>query len=130
MKKISLDKIMMLLAMLSVLMMFSVTAYAVGEETADPVPTAAAEEQITDEYDALASSKSSSKDPFKIIVYSFGISIVVTGITVVGIYRSYKYNGQTEPYQYTKNAPLSLTRTDDELIDRQVNKRKIERNNN
>lgn len=131
MKKICFDRIMLLVAMLSVIMMFSATAYAVGQETAEPAQVAAAEEQQTpDELDALASSRSSEKDPFKIIAYSLGISIVVTGFTVVKIYRSYKYNGQTEPYQYTKNAPLSLTRTNDELIDREVNRRKIERNNN
>lgn len=79
-----------------------------------------------DEYEVNESSKKNKKkDWVKIILVGLGISIVVTGITVYMIYRSYKYNGMTEPYEYKNKAPLELTEKEDQLVDVHVTKRHI-----
>ena len=52
-----------------------------------------------------------------------------TGITVFLIWHGYKTNGQSEPYTYKKNAPLTITNSEDVHVDTIVNRRKIERNN-
>lgn len=66
-----------------------------------------------------ANSNSENKDTdwLKIILISLGISILVTGITVYFIYKGYKYNGMTEPYEFKDKAPLDLTDSEDVLID-------------
>lgn len=64
-----------------------------------------------------SSEGSSKKNWLKIILVALGISAVVTGITVYIIYRGYKYNGMTEPYEYKNKAGLELTVKDDQLID-------------
>lgn len=86
-------------------------------------------------YDAVDSQSSSSKNKEevswpKLILISLGISAVVTGITVLFIYNSYKNNGQTEPYKYNEKAPLELSEKTDSLVDVRVTKRRIEQNNN
>ncbi len=130
MKKVYIYRVLLAAVVLICSVVFSLTVYAAADDAADNGQTAAEQQTENEGYDTLSSSKSDSRDPFKIVVYSIGISAVVTGFVVWKIYSGYKYNGQTEPYRYTKNAPLTLTRTDDRLINREVNKRKIERNNN
>ena len=130
MKKVYIYRVLLAAVVLICSVVFSLTVYAAADDAADNGQTAAEQQTENEGYDTLSSSKSDSRDPFKIVVYSIGISAVVTGFVVWRIYSGYKYNGQTEPYLYTKNAPLTLTRTDDRLINREVNKRKIERNNN
>ncbi len=80
--------------------------------------------------DKSGKKKDKSVSWVKIILISFGISAVVTGITVYFIYNGYKHNGKTEPYEYTKKAPLDLTDSQDELVDVRVTSVHIERNNN
>ena len=58
------------------------------------------------------------------------ISIIGTGLIVYFIYRGYKYNGMTEPYEFKNKAPLELKDREDALIDVHVTTRRIERNNN
>ena len=82
------------------------------------------------DYEITTMSSSSKKtktsgDWVKIILISVLISAVVTGITVFFIYRGYKHNGETEPYEYTKKAPLELTGQEDTLVDVRVTSRKI-----
>lgn len=83
---------------------------------------------------APATGKSKSepekKNWLQIILIALGVSIVGTGLTVYFIYRGYKYNGMTEPYEYKDKAPLELSDREDVLIDVQVTTRHIERNNN
>ncbi len=74
------------------------------------------------------STKKKSVNWLQVILISVGISAIVTGITVAIIYKGYKHNGMTEPYEYTKKAPLELTDKEDELVDVRVTSRKIERN--
>ena len=45
------------------------------------------------------------------------------------IYRGYKYNGQTEPYEFKDKAPLELREKEDVLIDVRVTTEHIERDN-
>lgn len=66
----------------------------------------------------------------KVIIIAVVISVIITGASVFGIYHSYKHNGMTEPYEYTKKAPLELAVKEDDLVDVKVTKRQIERNNN
>ena len=75
-------------------------------------------------------SKKKSVDWVKVILISVAISAVVTGITVFVIYRGYKHNGETEPYEFTKKAPLELTGQEDTLVDVRVTTRTINRDNN
>ncbi len=81
-----------------------------------------------DEYEVTEKS-SKKKDWVKIILVALGVSIVVTGVTVYMIYRSYKYNGMTEPYEYKDKAPLELTEKEDQLVDVHVTKRHINKEN-
>ena len=78
-------------------------------------------------YADTTTAKKKSPDWLKIILISLGISLVVTGITVFFIYNGYKNNGKTEPYEYTKKAPLELTDKADELVDVRVTTRTIHR---
>lgn len=78
---------------------------------------------------AESSSSESKKNWLKIILIALGISIIGTGIIVYIIYRGYKYNGMTEPYEYKDKAPLELSDREDVLIDVHVTTRHIERDN-
>ena len=64
-----------------------------------------------------------------IIPISLVISLVVTGIAVWMIYRGYKYNGMTEPYEFKNKAPLDLKEREDDLIDVHVTSVHINRGN-
>lgn len=75
-------------------------------------------------------SSSGSHSIVKAILVAFGVSTVGTIIWVIVIVNGYKNNGKTEPYPYNKKAPLELTEASEELINTEVTKRKIERNNN
>lgn len=126
-----------------------VAAEAASEET--PVPLTAAAVQDTadtdytyytapldgdDGYDIVtldtSSSSSKKKSPnwLKIILISLGASVLITGVVVIIIYRSYKYNGMTEPYEFKNKAPLDLREKEDVLIDVKVTSHHINRNNN
>ena len=59
---------------------------------------------------------------------AFLISTIGTIVIVIWIYSGYKFNGQTEPYPYSRKAPLELTGSEDVLIDRQIRRERIERN--
>lgn len=74
--------------------------------------------------------KTEKKNWVKIILVALVISGLATGITVFIIYRGYKYNGMTEPYEFKNKAPLSLTEKEDMLIDVHVTSRHINRDNN
>lgn len=77
-----------------------------------------------------SNQKEKSVNRANIILISFGISALVTGITIYVIYSGYKHNGRTEPYEYTKKAPLELTEEQDDLVDVRVTSVRIERNDN
>ena len=68
-------------------------------------------------YDHYERKESKQKDWLKIILIALGISVVATGITVYIIYRGYKYNGMTEPYEYKNKAGLDLAVREDNLVD-------------
>lgn len=109
-------------------------APAVVEQTPNNDEVAIVPLDYTDNNDHAASSQTGSaakkKSPnwVKITLISLGISLAVTGITVFIIRKGYKQNGMTEPYEYTKKAPLELTDSADELVDVRVTSRTIERN--
>ena len=67
-------------------------------------------------------------DWFKVGGGAFLISTIGTIVIVIWIYSGYKFNGQTEPYSYSRKAPLELTGSEDVLIDRQIRRERIERN--
>ena len=77
-----------------------------------------------------SSSEGKSVNWVKIILISLAISAVVTGIAIYMIYRGYKYNGMTEPYEFKHKAPLHLQEREDALIDVHVTSVHIEHNNN
>ena len=113
------------------------TASVSTEEAIVTVPVTAGH---TDAYDIVpldtASSAPSSSNSgksvnwVKIILISLAISAVVTGIAIYMIYRGYKYNGMTEPYEFKHKAPLHLQEREDALIDVHVTSVHIEHNNN
>ncbi|MBQ8132820.1 MAG: hypothetical protein IJ192_00155 [Clostridia bacterium] len=119
--------ILAVMAAFAAILMISSFAFAAEDDDLGDNTTAAAQ---AEEYQELSSSRSEKPNMVRVVLISLGISVVVTGLTVHSIYRGYKYNGQTEPYQYSKKAPLQLTLAEDELIDTQVTKRRIERRNN
>lgn len=101
----------------------------------DEALTAVYEYDSSYDYDIVPTAKSSSSsgekstDWLKIIIVALVISILGTGLTVYFIYRGYKYNGMTEPYEYKDKAPLELSDREDVLIDVHVTTRHIERKN-
>ena len=80
--------------------------------------------------DIIAEAPKKSKNWVKIILIALAVSLVITGITVYMIFRRYKYNGQTEPYEFKEKAPLELKEKEDVLIDVQVTSVHINRDNN
>lgn len=88
------------------------------------------------ESSAVTSSQTAEKKPKKErnlgkgIAIGLGVGVVGTGISVFLVWRSYKTNGQSEPYLYTKKAPLDLSESRDTLIDTIIDKTKIEKQNN
>lgn len=68
-------------------------------------------------YDHYERHESKHKDWLKIILIALGASAAITGITVWIIYRGYKYNGMTEPYEYKNKAGLDLAVREDNLVD-------------
>lgn len=114
----------------------AVQTVASPDETA--IVTVPVTEGDTDAYDIVmldtqstksSSSKQKSPNWVKIILISLGISLAVTGVAVWLIYRSYKYNGMTEPYEFKNKAPLDLKEREDALIDVHVTSVHINRNN-
>lgn len=63
------------------------------------------------------------------ILRALSISVLVSLLSVFSIYRSYKSNGKTEPYPYNNKAPLDLKVSEDVLVDTDVRRRKIEKDN-
>lgn len=80
--------------------------------------------------DTGSSSKKEEHNWVKIILIALAVSVIGTGLIVYFIYRGYKYNGMTEPYEFKNKAPLELKDREDALIDVHVTTRRIERNNN
>lgn len=80
--------------------------------------------------DIIAEAPKKSKNWVKIILIALAVSLVITGITVYMIFRRYKYNGQTEPYEFKEKAPLELKEKEDVLIDVRVTSVHINRDNN
>ncbi len=94
--------------------------------------TVTADEPLVTKVDTTTTGDSTTKtkEPknlLKIILISVGISAVVSVVSVIVIRSGYKSNGKSEPYPYDKKAPLNLTLKEDTLIDTQVTKTKIER---
>lgn len=114
----------LIMAVLSI-SLFSFSVYAYGENTDESEDTAA----VSEEYQTLSAADHEQPDLVKIILRSFGIGAVVSGVTVFIIFRRYKTNGQTEPYTYKKKAPLTLTKSEDIHVDTKIVRRKIERDN-
>ena len=117
------------------------TAPAIVTETVDMLPadntvvTVPVTGGEQDDYDIVTLDTGSSSDKQeknwgKIILIAVIISIIGTGLIVYFIYRGYKYNGMTEPYEFKNKAPLELKDREDALIDVHVTTRRIERNNN
>jgi len=65
---------------------------------------------------------------FKVVGGAFLVSTIGTIVIVAIIYGGYKFNGRTEPYPYTRKAPLELTGTEDILVDTQIRRERIDRN--
>ncbi len=145
MKKNYLKKASLILAAAAMLSVCGLTASAESVAPADEVTvcTATADEAFTAVYDYgtdydydiiqtadSSSNEKESKNWVEIILIALGVSILVTGIVVYIIYRGYKYNGMTEPYEYKDKAPLELTEREDVLVDVHVTSRHIERNKN
>lgn len=119
-----------------------VTANAQAEPRAqivsyeDEAQAAYVDYSADDEYDHVitpmssTTSKNKSVNWVKVILISVAISLLVTGVTVFFIYRGYKHNGETEPYEFTKKAPLELTEKEDTLVDVRITTRRIESDNN
>lgn len=114
----------LIMAVLSI-SLFSFGVYAYGENIDEPEETTAA----CEDYQTLSTSDSDIPNLGKIILVSFAIGVVVSGVTVFIIFRSYKTNGQTEPYTYKKKAPLTLTKSEDIHVDTKIVRKKIERDN-
>ena len=104
------------------------TAPAIVTETADMLPTdnTVVTVPVTggeqDDYDIVTLDTGSSSDKQeknwgKIILIAVIISIIGTGLIVYFIYRGYKYNGMTEPYEYKNKAGLDLAVREDNLVD-------------
>ena len=72
-------------------------------------------------------SKKDSSDLVKDILIALGISLAVSGITVVVIACRYKFNGRTEPYPYNRKAALELSASEDVLIHTDIKRERIER---
>ena len=112
------------------LSVFSLSAYAAVED-AQAEPEAASVETVSSSSSSSSSSSTKeTKNVGKTIAISLGISLVATGVTVFFIAHSYKTNGQSEPYTYKKQAPLTLSQSQDIHIDTRITRRKIERNDN
>ena len=86
MKKVYIYRVLLAAVVLICSVVFSLTVYAAADDAADNGQTAAEQQTENEGYDTLSSSKSDSRDPFKIVVYSIGISAVVTGFVVWRIY--------------------------------------------
>lgn len=82
-----------------------------------------------DHYERNVSGSKGDKNWVKIILIALGVSLAVTGITVYIIYRGYKYNGMTEPYEYKNKAGLDLAVKEDRLVDVHVTSVHINRDN-
>ncbi len=104
------------------------------EVTIAPVKKVLVSEDSTYKYyiddQTLKESKEKKTSWVKVILVALGVSAVITGVVVYIIYRGYKYNGMTEPYEYKNKAPLELREREDQLVDVHVTSRKINRDNN
>ena len=117
---------MLIMAVLA-LSLFSLSASAA--QTDAQTDSTSAQTVQTDEQE-LTLLKGDFQITGKTIAIAVGVSILATGITVFLIWHGYKTNGQSEHYTYKKNAPLTITNSEDVHVDTIVNRRKIERNNN
>lgn len=122
-KKLLSRAILILFTILSI-MMFS-TAVCAASDTAVTQKAVVNYDDNAEIVTMSSDSDSDKPDMTKVILIAAGISIVVTGITVVCIYISYKTNGKTEPYQFGSKAPLDLKESSDILVDTRITKVKI-----
>ncbi len=100
-----------------------------GCEVQDAELTDAVKGDVSAAIQETAESKSQTSDSEKSLGKSLGIGIgsgfVITVVVCVCISVSYKKHGTTEPYNYTKNAKLTMIDSSDVLINTQIEKRKI-----
>ena len=144
MKKNILKRSAAVIAAALTLLCCGISASAESVIAADAPAAAAAEENAGAafygydgdyDYDIITTANSGisekeEKNWVKIIIVALVVSLLATGIIIFVIYRGYKYNGMTEPYEYKNKAPLELSDREDVLIDVHVTTRHIERNNN
>ncbi len=144
MKKNILKRSAAVIAAALTLLCCGISASAESVIAADAPAAAAAEENAGAafygydgdyDYDIITTANSGSsekeeKNWVKIIIVALVVSLLATGIIIFVIYRGYKYNGMTEPYEYKNKAPLELSDREDVLIDVHVTTRHIEKNNN
>ncbi len=109
-------------------LMLVIAAFACTSFTAYAEESSVAESSVTSSAQDKTEKPKKERNIVKSVAISLGIGIVGTGIIVFLIYRGYKTNGQTEPYLYTKKAPLDLSVSTDTLVNTVLDKKKIEKN--
>ncbi len=78
-------------------------------------------------YDDYYDEGSGSVNMGRTIGTSLVVSIIGSVVAVLVVFGRYKFNGRTEPYPYTRKAPLELTDSEDVLVDQYVKTERIER---
>ena len=112
--------------LLAVAMMFGAMSVSAVYEEYDT--NMSAEQMAYDDYyDDGYYSDSRPVSMGRTIGTSVVVSIVGSVIAVLVVWGRYKFNGRTEPYPYTRKAPLELTDREDVLVDRYVKTERIER---
>lgn len=122
MKNIKLAKISVLFMMICVMIFsfsYTVSAEEIPDSDAEIITVAA------NRTETVSTKREEPKNMGRIILTAAGISIVVSLCSVIYIFHSYKTNGQSEPYPYDKKAPLELTEREDIMIDRKVERERI-----
>ena len=124
MKKKLIMRFAAVMMIVTVLMSCSWAVYASSESSSS---TASASSQVPTTGNSTDKEK---KNPVTTILISLGAGLAVSGIAVFIVASGYKNNGKSEPYPYNKKAPLDLRVRTDNLIDTEIEKKKIEKNNN
>ena len=78
-------------------------------------------------YDDYYDEGSGSVNMGRTIGTSLVVSIIGSVVAVLVVFGRYKFNGRTEPYPYTRKAPLELTDSEDVLVDQYIKTERIER---
>ena len=120
----------MLLAFAMMFGAMSVSAVYEEQDTNISAEQMAYDDYYDDYYDDghyNTASRSGNTDWGRTIGTSLVVSIVGSIVAVIFVYHGYKFNGRTEPYQYTRKAPLELTDSEDVLVDKYLKTERIER---